>query len=94
MSSYDLTQAIRRSVDIPFGLPVFMAMMKLGHMWMIVHQRHMSMQVCMRFLSETGIMFMLVMAPVHMSMVMCDLLMKVEVVMMFPQEDNDSNAHN
>jgi len=71
---------------------MLMAMMELGYMWMIVHQRHMSVQMCVRFLGEPALMFMLVVATMLMPMVMCDFLMDVEVVMMFPKQEHDPIA--
>ena len=73
---------------------MLMAMMELGYVWMIVHQRHMSVQMCVRFLGEPTLMFMLVVATMLMPMVMCDFLMDVEVVMMFPKQEHDPNRHN
>lgn len=73
---------------------MLMAVMQLGHVWVIVGQWQMPMRVCMRFLcDDLRLMFVLVVFSMRVHVIVLHLFMDMQMAMMGPQQESHTHRH-
>ena len=73
---------------------MLMAVMQLGHVWVIMRQWQMPVRVCMRFLcDDLLLMLVLVVLTMHVRVIVLHLFMDMKMAMMGSQQECHTHRH-